>query len=558
LPAIVFFSIDWLKQVDKSITRIAQVALMVLCFVVLPGCWRAESRAAYGTRVGILQYGNDTEPQDLDPHLVSGYNEQKVLWALFEGLVTLDPKTLEPIPGVAETWQLSPDGLVYTFKLRNNARWSNGDPLTANDFVFSWKRLLSPTLGAEYSYMLHVVKNAKAYNEGKIKEFGEVGVKAIDAHTLEVTLENPTPYFLSMQVHMTFFPVHQGCIERIGPYNQRATRWTQPDNFVSNGPFKLTEWKPDQVIRSIKSEHYWDAQTVKLNGIDFYPADNLQTEERIFRVGDLHLTSDLLQSKIDVYKQRDPSVLHINPICGTYFYRFNCKQEPFDDPRIRRALSLAINRQSIVDNVSRGDEKIAGSLCPPTIGGYTSVNNVEFNVEEAKRLFASAGIQDGKSLPPIDILFNQLESHQYIAEAIQQMWETELGVKATLSNQDWKVYLDSLNHLSYSVARSAWYADFLDPINFLECFTTDSGNNRTGWSNANYDALVERARRTVDPAERLLVLQDAEKILLDESPVAPIYYYTRKFLLSPDVKNWYANMLGYFNYKFVYLEKDAA
>lgn len=535
-----------------------KIAVCTGLILGLAACGGRESRVEKGTREGILQYGNDSEPQELDPHLVSGYTEQKILLALFEGLVVLDPVTLEPLPGVAESWAVSPDGRVYTFTLRKNAKWSNGDPVTAQDFLFAWKRILTPKLGSEYAYMLHVITNAKAYNEGTIMDFAEVGVKAADDYTLEVTLDNPTPYFLSMQIHFTYYPVHRGCIERIGAVDERGTVWTKPGNFVGNGPFKLVEWKPNEVIRTVRNEHYWDNATVKLNGIDFYPAENLQTEERVFRNGDLHLTSDLLQSKIAVYQAENPELLQINPISGTYFYRFNCTRKPLDDPRMRRALSLAIDRQSIVQNVSMGGEQTAGALCPPGIGGYQSTASIGYDIQEAKRLLAEAGFEGGKGVPPIDILFNDMENHQYIAEAIQRMWKTELGIDATISKSDWKTYLDTLNQLNYSVARSAWYADFLDAINFLECFTTGNGNNRTGWSNAEYDALIEKARTTLDTEERKALVQSAEKILIDESPIAPIYFYTRKFLLHPDVKNWPSNMLGYFNYKMVYLEKTAA
>ncbi|HPO17500.1 MAG TPA: peptide ABC transporter substrate-binding protein, partial [Candidatus Hydrogenedentes bacterium] len=238
----------------------------------------------------MLKVNVGTEVQNLDPHLVSGVPEQRVLNALFEGLADLDPQTLQPIPAVAESWTISEDKLVYTFTLRRNARWSNGDPFTANDFVYSWKRMLSPGLAAEYAYLLYCLKNGKLFNEGKITDFAQVGVKALDDYTLQVTLEHPTPYFLAMQVHEAWFPVHQATIERFGKMDDRDTQWTRAGNFVGNGPFKLAEWWPNEVIRTVRSDSYWNKESVPLDGIEFYPIDNLQTEERSFRAGELHIT----------------------------------------------------------------------------------------------------------------------------------------------------------------------------------------------------------------------------------------------------------------------------
>ena len=500
-------------------------------------------------RSNTLRVATDTEPAALDPHLVTGYTEHRILVSLFEGLTTLDQKTLAVEPGAAESWTISADQLVYTFKIQPNARWSDGTPVTAHDFVYGWKRHLSPDLGSEYSYMLWCLKNAQAYNEGKITEFNEVGVKALDDKTLEVTLAYPAPYFLSMQIHYAFFPVLKSNIEKFGKIDDRNSKWTLAGNMVSNGPFKLVEWKPNQIMRVERNEHYWDAADVRLDGIEFYPTENLLTEERMFRSGKVHLIETLLATKIDAYRKENPNVLRIEPFIGVYFYRFNTTRPPLDDPRVRRALAMAIDRQSICDSVMYGAATPAVALTPPNLAGYTAKAHIDYNVEEARRLLAEAGYSDGKGMRPIEILYNESEDHKRIAEAIQDMWKKNLNVDVTTNQQEWKVYLNSMTALNYDVVRSAWIADFLDPINYTECFVTGGGNNRTGWSSPEYDALVEKARYCIDPAERYELLQQAEAIFLDGAPIAPIYVYKQKFLVSPELKGLDANPLGYLNYR---------
>ncbi|MDX9973216.1 MAG: peptide ABC transporter substrate-binding protein [FCB group bacterium] len=528
-----------------------------LCAVLLLGafgCGSKDTRVEQNTRAGILDYNNGVEPQDLDPQITVGFNEHKVLSALFEGLTDLEPKTLQPIPATAESWTVSDDGKVYTFKIRTNAKWSDGAPLTAEDFVYSWQRILSPGLASEYAYMLFCIENGEAFNKGTLKDASQIGVKALDARTLEVRLVNPTPYFLSMQVHNSFFPVRKAAVEKHGRMDERGTRWTRPGNLVGNGPFRLEDWRPNQYVKTVRNEHYWDAGKVRLNGITFYPIESSLTEERSFRAGDLHLTSTVPIQKIAVYRKENPKLMRIDPFFGSYFYRLNVTRKPLDDVRVRRALSLAIDRESIVRDVTKGDERPAYFFTPPDTAGYTCRTMVAENVEEAKRLLAEAGYPDGKGFPSIEIKFNTLESHKSIAEAIQQMWRKHLGIEATLVNEDWKVYLSSMTNLDYDVTRSTWIGDYFDAMNYLECFVTGGGNNRTGWSNAKYDELIKQAAATLDSAQRLELYQRAEAILLDELPIVPIYFMTRPYLISPDVKGWEPSILGQVIYKEVYLE----
>lgn len=531
----------------------AKIRLGWLCMAVALAGAGCGSGGNGGVEAGILNYGNSVEPQALDPHITTGFSEHKILSALFEGLVDLDPDTLEPIPAVAESWTVSDDGKVYTFTLRENARWSDGAPLTAEDFVYSWRRILSPALASEYAYMLYCIENAQGFQEGTVTDFESVGVKALDARTLEVRLNNPTPWFLSMQVHNSYFPVQKAAVEKHGRMDERGTPWTRPGSFVGNGPFTLVEWLPNEIIRTAPNEHYWDAGRVKLKGLNFLPIESSQTEERSFRAGDLHVTSTVPLNKIAVYQRDNPEVLRIDPFFGTYFYRLNTTRKPFDDPRVRRALAMAIDREAIVRHVTLGGEEPAHFLTPPDTVGYTCSTRIPEDVEEARRLLAEAGYPDGKGFPPVEILFNTLEAHKSIAEAVQAMWRRNLGIQVTLTNQDWNVYLASMTSLNYDIARSGWIGDYYDPMNFLECFLTDGGNNRTGWSNAEYDRLLAEALQERDDARRLELYQQAEAILLEEAPIIPVYFQKRQYLIAPTVGGWRPSVLGQVSYKELYL-----
>jgi len=530
----------------------------VVALAAFAGCGKRETRVEVANREQILLFGNKAEPQDLDPQVVEGVGEHNIISALLEGLVGEDPKTLAPVPGVAESWDISPDGLVYTFHLRANARWSNGDPVTATDFVESYRRILTPSLGSLYGYMLHPIKNAKPFNEGKITDPTQVGVRAIDERTLEVTLECPTPTLLNMMAdHYSFWPVHLSTLKKYGDPYLRGNRWTLPENYVGNGPFVLTKWIPNSIISVRRNSNYWDASTVKLNGIDFLPIESIDSEERSFRAGQLHRTEELPNAKVDTYKREQPDRIRFDPYLGNYFYRINVGAKGLTDKRVRHALSQAIDRPAIVETVTRGGQKPAFAFTPPNTAGYTSRAQLKFDIEGAKKLLAEAGYPNGEGLPAIEIHYNTSENHRAIAEAIQQMWKKNLGVEATLRNEEWKVYLDSQSHTNYMVSRAGWIGDYPDPRTFLDTFLSYSGNNRTGWANSEYDRLVNEAACISDEATRQETLQKAEAILLDELPLIPIYYYTRVYLLQPSVKNWYPNNLDHHPYKYVYLDPTA-
>ena len=522
--------------------------------LTLASCGQKNPPGAQGGAVEqILHLGNGSEPQDLDPQIVTGVLESRILAALMGGLTDYDPKDLHPVPNLAESWDISPDQMTYTFHLRA-ARWSNGDPITAQDFVKSYHRILAPSLAAEYAYMLFVVTNAEAFNTGKITNFDAVGFKAVDERTLQVQLNAPTPYFLSLLTHQSWFPVHIATIEKCGPLYERGNRWTRPETFVASGPFTLAEWKQNQIVVVKKNPNFWDAATVKLQEIHFHPIESDDTEERAFRSGQLHITQTVPMTKIDVYKREHPELIHLEPYLGVYYYRCNVTKPPLDDKRVRQALAMSIDREGIVKSVLRAGQLPAYNFTPPNCAGYTARAHLKKDIAAAKKLLADAGYPDGKGMPPVEILFNTSEGHKQIAEAIQQMWKVNLGVDAQLVNQEWKVYLDSQRSLNYQVSRSSWIGDYADPNTFLDLQVTDGGNNRTGWSNKEYDRLIHEAGATADPQKRFEFFQQAEAVLMDEVPVIPIYFYTRADLMSTQVKGWWPNLLDVHPYKYVYLD----
>lgn len=528
-----------------------------LSFLLAAALSAAAGCGGGGSPPGILKVGNGAEPEALDPHLVTGIPEHHILQTLFEGLVNLDPSTLEPVPGVAESWDVSDDGIVYTFHLRDDAKWSNGDPVTAHDFLYAWQRILEPELASQYAYMLYAMKNARAYNEGAVTDFAQVGAKALDDRTVEVTLEAPTPYFMTLHTHYTWYPIHRPTIEKFDAYLDRASRWTRPGNIVSNGPFVLEEWVPKQTLKVAKNPMYWDAENVQLEGIWFYPIHERQTEERMFRAGELHMTESVPPHKVPVYQRENPELIRVEPWLGSYFYRINTTRPPLDEPRVRLALGLAIDRKSIVEDVMQGGQLPGRHLVPPGMLGYMPEEYVVYDPDRARALLAEAGYPGGQGLRPLEILYNTEESHRTVAEAIQAMWKETLGVEAELVNQDWKVYLDTTDRMAYDLARAGWIGDFVDPVNFLECFTTGNGNNRTGWGNAEYDRLVEAARHESDLDERNRLYAEAEALLMSEMPIIPIYIYTRVFLIDPSVKGRETNLMDYISFKSLRLEPPA-
>lgn len=535
--------------------RLGSILTLSLIFALVGGCGDYENNVYQGNRDGVLHVGNGTEPQSLDPHIATGVPEHHIISAVMEGLVAKDRKTLMPKPGVAESWTISDDLTVYTFKLRRNARWSNGDAHTAHDYAWSWWRALQPALGNQYAYMLFPIDNAQQYYEGDISDFDQVGVKALDDYTLQVTLGNPTPYFLQLLDHYSLYPVHQATILKFGDADERGTRWTYEDNLVGNGPFQLSEWKINRRIEVQKNGYYWDVDNVRLNNIIFYPTDNVTTEERMFRAGQLHITSSIPAGKIQTYKDANDLSLRIAPYLGTYFFRININTPHLSDKRVRRALGMAIDREKLTKNILKGGQIPAYAITPPGTVGYYADTDLTFDPSAARTLLAEAGYPDGANFPVTEILYNTNEAHRKVAVAIQQMWRENLNLDLELLNQEWKVYLQTESSGNYQISRAGWIGDYVDPNNFLDMFLCDGGNNRTGWCNPEYDNLIlEVAPTMTSHEERLAIFAKAEKMLLDDMPILPIYTYTSNYLINSAVKNYDSNLMNHSVYKDIFLD----
>ena len=586
------------------------------------GCGKPSSNIESGLRDQVLHLGNGAEPQSLDPHLATSVGAHHIMSSLLEGLMTENPKTLEPEPGVAKSWVISEDRKTYTFTLRKDAKWSNGDPVKASDFVYSYRRILNQELAAQYGYMVQALKNGKLFNTGKKCSSGvwllvkdgppkvvahpeawealddagrakvlaalqpegedvtgecilcaqltklqpldwddwdrcEVGARAIDDHTLELKLENPTPYFLELLNHYTFWPVHPPTIESFGARAKRGTGWAMPGKYVGNGPFTLEAWQINARSVVKKNLNYWDRDTVKLNEIRFYPIESVDTEERAFRSNFIHNTQTVPPYRIDWHKKNNRDSLHVDTYLGVYFYRFNTERKPLDDVRVRLALALSIDREALVKHVLRAGQQPAYNYTPPGTGGFTAGPQFKADVKEAKRLIAEYLKETGQSsVPEFELRYNTSESHKKVAEAIQAMWKKELGVDVVLDNQEWKVFLKSVETQDYTVTRAGWIGDYNDPNTFMDMWVTDGGHNNTGWSNARYDELIELAAKEGDKSKRKEFFHEAEEILAAEMPMLPIYFYVSSSLRSKDVKGWYPNVLDHHPYKHVYLEKD--
>jgi oligopeptide transport system substrate-binding protein len=518
------------------------------------GCFRHGSAVDRGNRDSVLHRSIGPEIPDVDPHLATSFSEYSVISALFEGLVSEDPTDLHPVAGVAETWEISSDALTYTFHLRPEAKWSNGDAVTAQDFAQSFQRMLTGSLGADYASVLYVLQNAEPFHKGTLSDFSKVGVAAVDSHTLRLTLEHPTPQFLQILNQPAFFPIPLATIQKYGSAYQRGNLWTRTGNFVGNGPFVLTEWKSGQKIVAKKSPTYWDAERVRLNEIDFYSFDSRDAEERAFRSGQLHLTDAVTPSKIQAYQRDNSPLLRIDPYLGTEFYRININRPFLNDRRVRRALALSVDRERLVNAILHGGQQPATAFTPPGTDGYSANTTLSFDPEAARKLLAEAGYPNGKGTPPVEILFNTSESHRAIAEAIQEMWRRELGLDVRLLNQEFKSTVAARRAGDFAVMRSVWIADYVSPASFLEVWESGSGNNYTGWKNATYDQLLFEAARTLDPTAQRNLYRRAESLLLDDAPIIPIYHYTHVFLIQPSVKNWNPTLLDHHPYKYVYLD----
>jgi oligopeptide transport system substrate-binding protein len=487
-------------------------------------------------------FNNRAEPESIDPHFATGVPDNNIVIQMFEGLMTRQADWATLAPGQAESYKISEDGLTYTFTLRPNLKWSDGSPLTAEDFAYSFRRAVHPATAASYAYWFTdtIVGAADYAKEQTPARSAAMGVKALDDRTLQIQLKKPVPYFLQILAESLSYPVKKSVVEKHGD------RWTRPGNIVVNGPFVISDWKVQDKIVLSKNPHYWDAANVKISRAVAIPLIERQTAVDLFRQGRLDWTGQNGAPNAIVPSQLKNPHFRVHQGFVTYFYRFNTTRPPLNDVRVRQALALAINRSEIVDRVTRAGETVATTFVPPGAGTYKSAEPMisedhAKNLEKARALLAEAGFPGGKGLRTLDLLYNTDENHKRIALALQQMWKRDLGVNVVPVNQEWKVYLKSQTALDYDISRSGWSGDYPDPATFLELFTSSSDNNQTGWKNADYDKLFAESARTLDPVKRAELLRQVETILLNQGPIAPVYFYTNFGFLRPEIQGFIPN-----------------
>lgn len=525
-----------------------------------------------------------SEPQSIDPALNSAVDGAIMLGHMFEGLMKWKDSEVETpgsdgtctnaelTEGQAESYEkvVNDDGTVtYTFKIRSDARWSDGKPVTAGDFVYSWQRLVTPETAADYNYMIDSVVNANEIMAGDMDPT-ELAVSAPDDSTFVVTLTSDLPYFLEVCAFPATFPVRQDVTTKEdGTPNDQ---WTfDVATYLCNGPYKLTAWNHNSEIVMEPNEQYYDVANLGPDKITFKLMDDQNAMLSGFNSGELDFIEDVPQAEL-------PSLiasgdLKIVDYIGTYYVCYQTQKAPFDDPRVRQAFTLAVNRTFIVDKVTQAGQVPANGFVPAgvydaagstgddfrTVGGaYYSIEgdadySYEANCEKARELLAEAGYPNGENFPVVEYLYNTSDSHKAVAEALQNMWETELGVKVTLNNQEWAVFLQTRKDGNYSIARNGWIADYNDPMSFLDMWLTGGGNNDAQYANADYDAKIQEAKNTTDPAARMQLMHEAENIIMGQDwALNPLCFYTQKYMLSDRVGGMFYTPLGYFFFSYAH------
>ncbi|MBL8860948.1 MAG: peptide ABC transporter substrate-binding protein, partial [Planctomycetes bacterium] len=496
---------------------------------------------------------NGAEPSSLDPHQISGVPEIRLVRALYEGLVVRDPRTAAPIPGLAESWTTSGDGLTWTFRIRAGSRWTDGAEVTADDFACSWQRLLDPRTGSQYADLLHVVRGAREWasavgdDGAPARPFAEsVAITAPDARTLVVGLEHPVDHFLEIAVAAPLVPVSRRALEaaRARWPSTWQVEWLKPGQLVTNGPFRLVERRINDRIRLAKHPGYWDADEVALRTLDVLASEQLGTNLNFYLAGEVAYLDEVPASAIPRLRGRED--FRPAPYLATSFLRVNVTRPPLDDVRVRRALALTIDRAALTAQVTRGGETPSWSLVPPILSGWQGASiatsgDPARDHEEARRLLSEAGFGPGRPLR-FELHFASQATNKDVCEVVAEGWRRALPVEARLVTQEWKTYLATQRRLEYDVSRSSWVADFADAANFLEVFAPGAPNSRTGWSDARYAALLERARRAREP-ERGRILREAEALLLSALPVIPLYTFAVTSLVDPRLGGFHANAL---------------
>ncbi|WP_144533089.1 peptide ABC transporter substrate-binding protein [Bacillus pumilus] len=542
--------------------RWSVVTLMLIFTLVLSACGfsgnkSGDSTSSSGEAKTTLNVNISTEPFSLHPGLANDSTSGSVIRQTFEGLTRINAEG-KPENAMASDIKTSADGKTYTFTLRD-AKWSNGDPVTAEDFEYAWKWALDPKNESQYAYQLYYIKGAEAANKGEAK-VADVGIKAKDKKTLVVELENPTPFFTELTAFYTYMPVNKKVAEKNKNWYTNAG-----ENYVSNGPFVLSQWKHGGTITLEKNNEYWDKDTVKLKKINMSMIKDTNTELSMFQKGELdwagsptgNLPTESLQ------KLKKDGGLKIQTIAGIYNYKFNTEVKPLNNANIRKALAYSINRQAIVDKITQGEQVPAMAIVPPTMEGFTDNKTGYFkdhDVDTAKKLLEKGakelGYKSVSDLPALKLSYNTDEAHQKIAQAIQEMWKKDLGVKVELDNSEWNVYIDKIHSGDYQIGRMGWLGDFNDPVNFLELYKDkDGGNNDTGWESKEYKQLLNDSAKETDKTKREEMLKKAEEIIINDMPIAPIYFYTQLWVQDPKLKGVVVSGLGDVQYKWAHFEK---
>jgi len=527
------------------------IALLVSLLFV--SCKGGKTTVEQATKDNILVIGNANEPKGLDPHLVSGVLESNIIRSLFEGLCTEHPsQDGTSLPGAARSWEPNSDFTEWTFHLQPTAKWSDGVPVTSRDFAFAYQRLLTPTLPAKYAEMLYFIKGAKDYHQKNTTDFSTVGISTPDDFTLKITLRGPIPFLPEITKHYTWYPVPRHKILQYGKIDTPFTDWTDEGNLVSNGPFQLKEWKTNRLIEVERNPLYWDKDNVHLNGIRYLPIPNPYTESRMYLDEQMHLTYSLPSEMISYAKEHLPDQIRQEPYVGVNFLRCNITKGPLKKTKVRQALSAAIDRQSIIDNILQGGQKPATGIVPP-FGNYQPPIVTHFDKNKAQQLLKESGFSSAGDFPEISILTTP--SGKRMAEALQAMWKKNLNLNVRIIQRDWGTYLELQTSLQYDIAIGGWIGDYLDPTTFLEMWIKDGGNNNTGWANPTYEQLLRKAENTADAQARFLTLAEAENVFLLEAPVLPLFFYTTNYLIRPEVKGWSPLLLNNHPFKHVKLEK---
>lgn len=536
----------------KKILSSVLAALMIA--TAFTGCGGSSSQASSGSasqgKSVSLTVNVGTEPDSIDPALNTTVDGGIYIQHVFEGLTKLD-KNGKIVNGQAKKIDVSKDGLTYTATLRDDIKWSDGKSVTAQDFVYAWQRVVSPKTASEYSYMFDPIVNGTAIYTGKDKDLNSLGVTAKDDKTLVIKLNAPCAYFLQLLSRPMFYPVRKDIVEN-------NSKWTQdPKTYIGNGPYKMTAWSHKESITDVKSDTYYDKSEVTVNQIKFMLMDDDSAIEAAYQNGELQFADSYPVAEQDKWsKTKD---YHNMAQLGNYYVAFNTKKAPFNNPKVRKALALAIDRNYIVKNITKQGQIPAAAMVSTGVtdadsskqfravgGDYFSVKDTDYekNVAEAKKLLAEAGYPNGKGFPTFEYSFNNNSTHKAIAEALQNMWKQELGVNCTLAAQEWAVFVDNRQKGNYDTARDGWLADYNDPVSFLDMFMTNAGNNDSHWSNKQFDALIQKAKSTGDETVRMKAMHDAENILMSEMPASPIYFYTDVYLLNTNITNVVTTPLG--------------